>query len=104
MAELIDRFDSILYSLTRATLANPVVTAPLAIDPDLVIIDTRDFLIRFDGSYIPHIGSGIRISLAYRNSSSHIATFLFPTATTDAQRTEVLGPTLVALIVAAMEG
>ena len=104
MAELIDRFDSILSALTRATLANPVITAPLAIDPDLVIIDTREFLIRFDGSYIPHIGSGIGISLAYRNSSSHIATFLVPTATTDAQCTEVLGPTLAALIVATMEG
>ena len=104
MAELIDRCDSILSSLTHTTLANPVITTPLAIAPDLVIVDTRDFLIRFDGSYIPHIGSGIGISLAYRDSSSHIATFSVPTATIDAQRTEVLGPTLAALIVATMEG
>jgi len=104
LAELIDKCDNILSSLTRANLANPVITAPLAIAPDLVIIDTRDFLIRFDGSFIYDVGSGIGISLAYRSSSSLIATFSVPTTTKDAQRTEVLGPTLAALIVATMEG
>ena len=99
-----DACDRILSELTRVNIAHPVVTEPLAINPDLVIIDTRDFIIRFDGSYIPHIGSGIGVSLAYRNSSSLIATFSVPTATIDAQRTEVLGPTLAALFVATMEG
>ncbi len=81
-----------------------MVTAPLAITPDMVIIDTREFLIRFDGSFIPNVGSGIGLSFAYRDSSTHIATFLVPTTTTDAQRTEALGPTLAALIVATMQG
>ena len=93
-----------LSQLTRVTLAHPVVTAPLAITPDMVIIDTREFLIRFDGSFIPNVGSGIGLSLAYRDSSTHIATFSVPTTTTDAQRTEALGPTLAALIVATMQG
>jgi hypothetical protein len=94
----------VLSQLTRVTLAHPVVTAPLAITPDMVIIDTREFLIRFDGSFIPNVGSGIGLSLAYRDSSTHIATFSVPTTTTDAQRTEALGPTLAALIVATMQG
>jgi hypothetical protein len=94
----------VLSQLTRVTIAHPVVTAPLAITPDMVIIDTREFLIRFDGSFIPNVGSGIGLSLAYRDSSTHIATFLVPTTTTDAQRTEALGPTLAALIVATMQG
>jgi hypothetical protein len=81
-----------------------VVTAPLAITPDMVIIDTREFLIRFDGSFIPNVGSGIGLSLAYRDSPTHIATFSVPTSTKDAQRTEALGPTLAALIVATMQG
>lgn len=93
-----------LSQLTRVTIAHPVVTAPLAITPDMVIIDTREFLIRFDGSFIPNVGSGIGLSLAYRDSSTHIATFSVPTTTTDAQRTEALGPTLAALIVATMQG
>ena len=93
-----------LSQLTRVTLAHPVVTAPLAITPDMVIIDTREFLIRFDGSFIPNVGSGIGLSLAYRDSSTHIATFSVPTTTTDAQRTEAFGPTLAALIVATMQG
>ena len=53
---------------------------------------------------MPGVGSGIGISLAYRNSPSLIATFSVPTKTADAQRTEVLGPTLAALIVSTMEG
>ena len=81
-----------------------MVTAPLAITPDMVIIDTREFLIRFDGSFIPNVGSGIGLSLANRDSATHIATFSVPTTTTDAQRTEALGPTLAALIVATMQG
>ena len=93
-----------LSQLTRVTLAHPVVTAPLAITPDMVIIDTREFLIRFDGSFIPNVGSGIGLSLAYRDSPTHIATISVPTTTTDAQRTEALGPTLAALIVATMQG
>ena len=69
-----------------------------------MIIDTREFLIRFDGSFIPTVGSGIGISLAYRDSSTHNATFSVPTTTADAQRTEILGPTLAALLVSPMEG
>ena len=65
-------------------MANPVVTTPLVIAPDLVILDTRDFMIRFDGSFIPAVGSGIGISLAYCNSPSLIATFSVPTTTKDA--------------------
>ena len=81
-----------------------MVTTPLAITPDMVIIDTRDFMICFDGSFISDVGSGIGISLAYRDSATHIATFSVPTTTTDAQRTESLVPTLAALIIATMEG
>ena len=104
LAGLVDACDRVLSELTRVNIAHPVVTEPLAINPDLVIIDTRDFIIRFDGSFIPDVGSGIGISLAYRDSATHIATFSVPTTTTDAQRTEALGPTLAALIVATMEG
>lgn len=85
-------------------MANPPITASLTIDPDLVITDTREFIIRFDGSYMPDVGSGIGIALGYRDSPIPIATFSVPTKTTDAQRTEVLGPTLAALLVATMEG
>jgi hypothetical protein len=86
------------------TLSNPTVVLSLPIDPDLVIMDTREFQIRFDGSYMPGVGSGIGITIGYRDSPTYIATFSVPTKTTDAQRTEVLGPTLAALIVATMEG
>ena len=104
MSALIDGCDEVLASLTRVTLANPPVLASLSIDPDLVIIDTREFQIRFDGSYMPGVGSGIGITLAYRDSPTSIATFSVPTKTADVQRTEVLGPTLEALIVSTMEG
>ena len=40
----------------------------------------------------------------YRDSPTPIATFSVPTKTADAQRTEILGPTLAALLVATMEG
>ena len=50
------------------------------------------------------VGSSNFITLGYRDSPTYIATFSVPTKTTDAQRTEVLGPTLAALIVATMEG
>ena len=76
---MVDACDSVLSELTRVSIAHPVVTAPLAIIPDMVIIDTRDFIIRFDGSFIPDVGSGIGISLAYRDSTTHIATFSVPT-------------------------
>ena len=85
-------------------MAIPTIRSPLTIDPDLVIIDTREFIICFDGSYMPDVGSGIGITLGYRDSPTHIATFSVPTKTTDAQQTEILGPTLAALIVAIMEG
>ena len=85
-------------------MAIPTIISPLAIDPDLVIIDTSEFLIRFDGSYMPGVGSGIGITLVYRDSDIPIATFSVSTKTTDAQRTELLGPTFAALIVATMEG
>jgi hypothetical protein len=104
LATLIDGCDEILGSLTRVTLAHPTIRLPLAIDPDLVIIDTREFLIRFDGSFIPTVGSGIGITLGYRDSDNHIATFSVPTKTADAQRTELLGPTLAALLVAILDG
>lgn len=42
--------------------------------------------------------------MAYRDSTEFIATFSVPTKTVDAQRTEILGPTLAALIVATMDG
>ena len=61
---MVDACDRVLSDLTRVNIAHPVVTAPLAITPDLVIIDTRDFIIRFDGSYIPDVGSGIGISVS----------------------------------------
>jgi len=104
LVALIDGFDEVFTSLSRVTITNPTVIQSLPIDPDLVIIDTREFIIRFDGSYMPDVGSGIGITLGYRNSPTCIATFSVPTSTTDAQRTEVLGPTLAALIVATMEG
>jgi hypothetical protein len=103
LVALIDGCDNMLQSLTRVSMATPTIRLPMAIDPDLVIIDTREFLIRFDGSYMPDVGSGIGITLGYRDSDIPIATFSVPTKTTDAQRTELLGPTLAALIVA-MEG
>ena len=53
---------------------------------------------------MPGVGSGIGITLGYRDSPTSIATFSVPTKTADAQRTEVLGPTLAALIVSIMEG
>jgi len=61
-----------------------MVRSSLPIDPDLVILDTREFLIRFDGSYMPGVGSGIGITLGYRDSSNYIATFSVPTTTKDA--------------------
>jgi hypothetical protein len=94
LVTLIDGCDEIFASLTRVTLASPPVLSSLPIDPDLVIIDTREFLIRFDGSYMPGIGSGIGGTLGFRDLPTHIATFSVPTKTSDAQRTEVLGPTL----------
>ena len=60
------------------------VRLPLTIAPDLVILDTREFLIRFDGSYMPTVGSGIGITLGYRDSATPIATFSVPTKTYDA--------------------
>jgi hypothetical protein len=80
------------------------VISSLPIDPDLVTLDTRDFVIRFDGSYMPDVGSGIGVTFSYRDSPTFIATFSVPTTTKDAQRTEILGPTLAALIVATMDG
>ena len=41
LATLVDGYDTILTSLNRASLATPVITQPLAIDPNLVILDTR---------------------------------------------------------------
>ena len=84
LVALIDGIDLVLSSLTRASLANPTIVAPLAIAPDVVTIDTRDFLIRFDGSYMADIGSGIGVTLGYRDSLTHIATFSVPTASRDA--------------------
>ena len=101
---MVDGYDAVLSPLDQVSLANPTVTLPLTMLPDLVILDTRDFFIRFDGSYMPDVGSGIGITLGYRDSPTPIATFSVPTKTADAQRTEVLGPTLAALIVATMDG
>jgi hypothetical protein len=79
LVALIDGCDNVLSSLTRVSLATPIVRLPLTIDPDLVILDTREFLIRFDGSYMPTAGSGIGITLGYRDSETPIATFSVPT-------------------------
>jgi hypothetical protein len=53
---------------------------------------------------MPDTGSGIGITLGYRDSPTPIATFSVPTKTPDAQRTKVLGPTLAALLVAPIDG
>ena len=81
---MIDACDEVFSSLSRVTLANPTVISSLPIDPDLVILDTRDFVIRFDGSYMPTVGSGIGVTLSYRDSTTFIATFSVPTTTKDA--------------------
>ena len=104
MVTLIDGCDEVFASLTRVSMALPTIRSPLTIDPDLVIIDTRYFFMQFDGSYMPGVGSGIGITLGYCDSDIPIATFSVPTTTYDAQRTELLGPTFAALIVATMEG
>jgi hypothetical protein len=104
LVALIDGCVHVFTSLTRVFMATPTIRLPLAIDLDLVIIGTREFYIRFYGSYMPTAGSGIGITLGYRDSDTHIATFSVPTKTTDAQRTKLLGPTLAALIVATLEG
>lgn len=65
------------------TISNPSITGPLAIDPDLVIIDTKDILINFDGPFMPDVGFVIGVTLEYRDSSTHIATFSVRTTTTD---------------------
>jgi hypothetical protein len=54
----------------------------LAIAPDLVIIGTREFMICYDGSFMPMAGFGIGISFGYRYSPTHIATFSDPTTIT----------------------
>jgi hypothetical protein len=84
LVALIDGCDDVLSSLTRVSMATPSVRLPLTIAPDLVILDTREFLIRFDGSYMPTVGSGIGITLGYRDSVTPIATFSVPTKTYDA--------------------
>ena len=84
LAALIDACDDVLSSLTRVSLVSPNVRSPLTIDPDLVILDTREFIIRFDGSYMPTLGSGVGMTLGYRDSENHIATFSVPTKTNDA--------------------
>ena len=104
LVALIDGCDEVITSLSRVDLANSPVALSLPIAPDMVIIDTRQFLIQFDGSYMPDTGSGIGITLGYRDSPTPIATFSVPTKTPDAQRTEVLGPTLAALLVAPIDG
>ena len=50
------------------------------------------------------LGSDIGVTLGYCGSANHIATFSIPTSSADAQRTEILGPTFAALIVATMDG
>ena len=102
--KVVNELDGVLSTISRATMATPVIITPLAIAPDLVTLDTRDFEIRFDGSYMPEFGSGIGVTLGYKNSTTPIATFSVPTCTYDAARTEALGPTLAALIVSTMEG
>ncbi len=57
---------------------------PSAIAPDVVTLDIRDFQIRFDGSFMADVGSGIGVTLGYYNSPTHIATFSIPTTSTDA--------------------
>ena len=104
LVALIDGCDEVIASLSRVDLANPPVTLSLPIDPDMVILDTREFLIQFDGSYMLDTGSGIGVTLGYRDFPTPFATFSVPTKTTDAQRTEVLGPTLAALLVAPIDG
>ena len=66
LVALIDGCDDVLLSLTRVSLATPSVRLPLTIDPILVILDTREFIIRFDGSYMPTVSSGIGVTLGYR--------------------------------------
>jgi hypothetical protein len=104
LAALVDGCDEVLSSLDWVSLANPTVTFPLTIYPDLVILNTREFMIYFDGSYMPDVSSGIGITLGYKDSPLPIATFYVPTKTADTQQTEVLGPTLEALIMATMDG
>ena len=53
---------------------------------------------------MPSVGSRIGITLGYCDAATPIAIFSVPTKTTDTQRTEFLGPTLAALIVAMLEG
>ena len=84
LVALIDGCDDVLSSLTRVSLATSIVRLPLTIDPDLVILDTRKFVIIFDGSYMPTVGSGIGITLGYWDSDTSIATFSVPTKTYDA--------------------
>ena len=77
---LVDDLVAILSQLPRAALVDPLVTVPSTIAPDVVTLDTRDFLIRFDGSFMADTGSGIGVSLGYRNSPNNIVTFSIPTA------------------------
>ena len=84
LAFLVDAFVAVLSQLSRAALADPLVTVPSAIAPDVVTLDTRDFRIRFDRSFMADVGSGIGVTLGYYNSPTHIARFSIPTTSTDA--------------------
>ena len=62
-------------------LVDPLVTMPSTIAPDVVILDTRDLLIRFDGSFMAEMGSGIGVSLLHWDIVIHqliLLPFLFP--------------------------
>lgn len=50
------------------------------------------------------MGAGIGLTLRFLRSDDLIASFSVPTKTKDAQRTEVLGPTLAALVSSTMAG
>lgn len=100
LAAIVDALDDVLAAGNRRTTPSP----PMAMPPFYPSIDSRQYSIRFDGSFIKGKGAGIGITLSYRNSTGLIASFSVPTKTYDAQRTEILGPTLASLLVACFGG
>lgn len=84
LASLVDAIDDVLGGRTTRQLAQNPIIESLPIAPDLVTLDTRDFLIRFDGSLIADVGAGIGVTLGYKGCNDLIASFSVPTKSGDA--------------------
>lgn len=104
LASLINDIKSVIGDSNRRLKARcPIALSQVGPESTPAGEGAVNLLAKWDGSFQEGKGAGIGITVSRVGEDSHIITLGMPVKTTDASRTEMLGATLVALVVSMLK-